>query len=60
MQYCVTNDGEHENEYGTLIVADLMSRTIFEWIENSETDHVDERNQNSTVLTVHRNASLYS
>jgi hypothetical protein len=41
-------------------VADLMSRTIFEWIENAESDLVDERNQNSTVLTVFRNASFYS
>ena len=36
MQHCVTYDGEHENEYGTLIVAELMSRTIFEWIKDLE------------------------
>lgn len=36
LQHCVTYDGEHENEYGTQIVADLMARTLFDWIEESD------------------------
>ena len=39
----MTYDGEHENEYGTLIVADLMSKMLFEWLERADEENEDDQ-----------------
>lgn len=59
LKHCVTYDGEHENEYGTLIVADLMSKTLFEWLEradaenDSDDDESEEENDEISDTHVH-------
>ena len=53
----MTYDGEHENEYGTLIVADLMSKMLFEWLvradEENEEGESEEEDEEISDAHVH-------
>jgi hypothetical protein len=56
----VTYDGEHENEYGTLIVADLMSKMLFEWLEKADAENEDDDDESEEEYNEISDAHVYN